>query len=127
MKVEVDADELCKLKEAASSRGPLCFADLASLVNERDELLNQVGEMEDINGRLRSEIDAVVSERDALRMMVKESAFHKLRNERDWWRGVALSTAVRYDQACIRCLGELGINKKFILSEAKHRGYEVPE
>ena len=108
MKVEVDADELCKLKEAASSRGPLCFADLASLVNERDELLNQVGEMEDINSRLRSEIDAVES-------------------ERDWWREHAIKAvdgyAYLYTKSGISVNGAAGN----LRDKAASKGYEVPE
>ena len=87
MKVEVDADELCKLREAASSRRPL-----------------------------RSEIDAVVS-------------------ERDWWRYQARWKASQLDhhEDSVCEVFELeqaegwGGHLALMVSSARSRGYEVPK
>jgi len=110
MKVEIDADELCELRRKANMKmfnhnGIEYHADLLEECNklkeERNKLLNQVGEMEDMNSRLRSEIDEVES-------------------ERDWWREKAVVLAGNPGlEKCSR----LVLLKEF----ARSNGYEVPE
>ena len=154
MKVEVDADELFELKQAANTKVMIGGAyhaicadgfnqQISALKKERYSLLKQVEEMKDVNGRLRLEtssrlrleLDEVKSERDALRMMVRESAFHKLRNERDWWRDQARSKTILLEEY------EDSVCEKFqleqpegfdghlnpLLTAARNRGYKVPE
>ena len=141
MKVEVDADELFELKQAANTKVMIGGAyhaicadgfnqQISALKKERYSLLKQVEEMKDVNGRLRLEtssrlrleLDEVESERDALRMMVKESAFHKLRDERDFWRDASLS----YETALLASARIL--NEGPLYSAVANRlGYEVPE
>ena len=110
MKVEVDADELCELKRSADKNNmwdyhKVCYDSL----KKKYDILDK-------------ELTSARNECDALRMMVKESAFHKLRDERDFWRDAALSYETTIFDS-VRILDEGPLYS----STAEKLGYEVPE
>ena len=124
MKVEVDADELCELKRSADKNNmwdyhKVCYDSL----KKKYDILDK-------------ELTSARNECDALRMMVKESAFHKLRDERDWWRDQAIRRAhllddertiqnKQYSDAAFPKSTSISVIK--LGKDARSAGYEVPE
>lgn len=119
MKVEIDADELCKLREKAKFNGSshqhqmYAIYELekaaGKLTAERDDLFNQVEELEIFNDNLRHKNKSLSA-------------------ERDWWRMNAVDLAMRLDKLNDRLRDISGIDDMetwvdAIRSDAKSNGY----